>query len=55
LQPGTRYHDVYSNEAFVLNQDGKLVSANNPDEGIRLTDWRMLVRENSPLANLDEL
>lgn len=46
MPEGTRYRDVHTNEVFVLNGDGKLVSANNPKGGIHLTDWCMLVREN---------
>ena len=42
---GTRYVDPESGERFVVNARGELVSAENPEKGLDVAIYRVLMRE----------
>lgn len=45
LTPGRTYRDAINGERFRLNEDGELRSLKNPDKGIDIETFRILIRE----------
>ena len=45
LTPGRTYRDAINGERFRLNDDGELRSLTNPDKGIDIETYRILIRE----------